>query len=134
MLVVVGDSQECRDLCFHSNACYLFLSFSHFSSSQHVSWQCKNSHGFFIYKFLWNEYIFLILITFNHLLINISSMLYLSSWQSQESPLAYSNLLIKLEGLDDGVLDHYCQFVTSACKMMKLQVNKKYGHLLSSTA
>ena len=47
--------------------------------------------------------------------------------------MAYSNLLIKLEGLDDGVLDHYCHFVTSACKMMKLQVNKKYDHLLSST-
>ena len=61
-------------------------------------------------------------------------MLNLSCWQSQESPLAYSNLLIKLEGLDDGVLDHYCQFVNSACKMMKLQVNKKYAHLLSSIA
>jgi len=47
--------------------------------------------------------------------------------ESQESPLAYSNLLIKLEGLDDGVLDHYCQFVISACKMMKLQVNKKFN-------
>ena len=61
-------------------------------------------------------------------------MLNLLSWQSQESPLAYSNLLIKLEGLDDGVLDHYCQFVISACKMMKLQVNKKYVHLLLSIA
>ncbi|KAJ7358870.1 28S ribosomal protein S10, mitochondrial [Desmophyllum pertusum] len=43
----------------------------------------------------------------------------------QENPLVYSNLLIKLEGLDDGVLDHFCQFVTSASKMMNLEVNKK---------
>jgi len=47
--------------------------------------------------------------------------------EAQESPLAYSNLLITLEGLDDGVLDHFCQFVTSTSKMMKLQVTKKFN-------
>ena len=51
----------------------------------------------------------------------------------QENPLAYSNLLITLEGLDDGVLDHYCQFVTSASKMMNLEVTKKYVYLISSS-
>ena len=45
--------------------------------------------------------------------------------QFEENPFAYNHLLIKLEGLDDGVLDHYCQFVTSASKMMKLEVKKK---------
>lgn len=45
--------------------------------------------------------------------------------QIEENPFAYNHLLIKLEGLDDGVLDHYCQFVTSASKMMKLEVKKK---------
>lgn len=45
--------------------------------------------------------------------------------QIEENPFAYNHLLIKLEGLDDGVLDHYCQFVTSASKTMKLEVEKK---------
>lgn len=58
-----------------------------------------------------------------------NSFYYASKADSEikENPLAYNHLLIKLEGLDDGVLDHYCQFVTSATKMMKLEVKKKFN-------
>ncbi|KAL9953199.1 hypothetical protein ACROYT_G040576 [Oculina patagonica] len=56
-----------------------------------------------------------------------SSCTFATKTEIEENPLAYSDLLITLEGLDDAVLDHYCQFVTSASKMMNLEVKKKFN-------
>lgn len=40
--------------------------------------------------------------------------------------LVYSNVLFKLEGLDEAILDNFCQFITSVSGMLDVEVTKQW--------